>query len=148
MLVAKRILLLDHRRRPVLRLLLRGHPRLLHVRLVMERRCTRTATAFLLALTCSSTLFAQETRSAPGRIQVYGDTSNGPPSCRAGDAIAALRDWFAALFTGDSAKVMAAVAPNFEWISVTSFVGVDSAFVGRDFAQLVAYARRRAKVHE
>ena len=85
----------------------------------------------------------------PGRVvSIAGDTSGLPPPCRTSDAVAAINNWFRAVETGDTLLIAAGVSRRFHWISVSPFTRSESLFTTGLWADLDAYAKRRARARE
>jgi hypothetical protein len=98
---------------------------------------------FGLALLISTRLAAQPA----AQWEVRGDTSGAPAGCSAAAGIVAINTWFAAMARQDSAGFERAMAPRFVF-STGRFTARDPFFVARSVAQLVDYARGRARHNE
>jgi hypothetical protein len=100
-----------------------------------------------LQLLATSTAIAQQ-RSA---LKVVGDTTGSPPGCSAATGIAAISTWFSAFNNADSAGLARATPPRGEHFGVfsTGRFGPRERFVRiESLAELVRYARSRARYHE
>lgn len=77
--------------------------------------------------------------------------ASAPVSARCGtaEAVAALKTWFQAVSTGDTALVRKAIAPTFQWVSVPlQIVNSNAQFVGRDLPSLTKYVSERGRMHD
>jgi hypothetical protein len=91
--------------------------------------------------------FAATARAQDYSFRIRGDTSGAPRGCSARESIRALRDWFNAFNTADSAKLGKLTAPRFVF-STGRFVRFEGFFVTRDIPTLTGYMRNRAAQHE
>jgi hypothetical protein len=63
-------------------------------------------------------------------------------------AVTAVKTWFGAIGTGDTAAVRRSVSPHFAWISAGRNGWPEPFFRASRFGELFAYVRRRAAQHE
>jgi hypothetical protein len=90
----------------------------------------------------------QRAITAAHDVVIRGDTSAAPPSCSAAAAVAAIQGWFRAVASGDAAAVRSSVSPHFSVVSAGVNGAAEPFFRADNMSQLLAYVRRRARVHE
>ena len=84
-------------------------------------------------------------------LKIRGDTTGAPRGCSAAAGISAIRAWFAAFTTADSAGLAKASSTphgRFVFSIVKSGATSDTLFRARTFEEFLAYARNRARQHE
>src|SRR3954471_3134341 len=91
----------------------------------------------------SSTVSAQ---NAP-TWKVLGDTNGAPHGCSAADGVRAVDAFVKALGRADSIGLARSLAPHFVFSS-GKWTPADTFFVGRSVAQVLGYARKRARAHD
>lgn len=99
--------------------------------------------SFLFVPAIILSLVADAGPSSPPTPIVVPDTIG----CRRA-AVAAVKSWFGAVGTGDTAAVRRSVSRSFAWISAGRNDWPEPSFTGRRFDELFAYVKRRAAHHE
>lgn len=79
--------------------------------------------------------------------RILGDTSRAPAGCSASEGAAAISLFVAAIRRADSAELVRYVAPRFVF-STGRFTPSDPFFAGRSIAEVLRYARTRARANE
>jgi hypothetical protein len=98
---------------------------------------------FLLASIITMSLAVSAAPSSPPTRITVPDTIG----CRRA-AVTAVRAWFGAIGTGDTAAVRRSVSPRFAWISAGRSGWPEPFFRASQLGELFAYVRRRSAQHE
>lgn len=96
----------------------------------------------------TSVAHAQEVPGNPPGVTVRGTIEGAPSGCSMAAAVNAIQSWFRAVHSGDPADIPNGIAADFLSVTISPFAPTETLFVGRKYADLVAYTKARSQQHE
>lgn len=96
----------------------------------------------------TSVAFAQEMPGNPPGVTVRGTIEGAPSGCSMEEAVLAIQSWFRAVQSGDPADIPNGIAADFRSVTISPFAPTETLFMGRKYADLVAYTQARSQQGE
>lgn len=96
----------------------------------------------------TSVACAQEISGIPAGVTVRGTIEGAPSGCSTAAAVHAIQSWFRAVQSGDPADISKGIAADFRSVTISPFAPTETLFMGRRYADLVAYTKARSQQHE
>lgn len=96
----------------------------------------------------TSVAYAQEIPGNAPDVAVHGTIEGAPSGCSMISAVRAIENWFRAVESGDPADIPKGIAADFRSVTISPFAPTETLFMGRKYADLIAYTEARSQEHE